>query len=457
MLRNSASLLLVGLAVTASLRAASVQDAYSAYEAGDYAAAAAIAEQILHQFPTNGDAVQIQAMALNAQGVALAEASEWQAAISKLRDAARLAPDSQVIQENWQRALINGACALAQDERKYSEANALLRQLPAELEGDVALRRQQAGSFIELLWARDAQGQGNERVQRNHLEAALQWQPDNVAALVDLADWHYRQDEFDEALQLYRRALELEPGLPHVATEIQQIERERQITAGFVTERTPHFTLSYPAGAREFARTCQQVLEPAYTRIGQDFRHWPSRRIPVVIYSHDQFRGVTLAPDWAQAAYDGKIRVFVRPIRTNDERRALQDTLSHELTHAFIFDLAGKNCPAWLNEGLAQNYEINFDITPRMAAMLEQWRASGLLTPIVDYPDDFSGIGSTEEAQRAYLESASFTAYLIRRFGAHRLREVLQDLGQGEALAPAIENRLRVPLAELDRHWRESL
>jgi tetratricopeptide (TPR) repeat protein len=435
-----------------------LEDAQAAFQQGDYVRAATLAERIREASPGDESARLFHGLALNALGVSLAEEEQWEQALNRLQQARRVLPDDEVVAENLHVTMINAAQHLAAEAGRHRQAWDLLGRLPEDLGEPLAQRRVEAAAFIQLLWARQFEHEGREDEQRQHLEAALAVDPLSVAALIDLGEWHYAQDNFDEAISHLRRALDLQPDLDVIRHKIRQIGRERRLMMNLVRERTEHFQISHPGpGAREFVTTCIQVLEEARARLSREFRQWPSRRIRVVIYREDQFRGVTLAPDWAQASFDGKIRVMVQEIETHEQRRALQDTLSHELTHAYVFDVAGPSCPVWLNEGLAQCFEKNFDLSRREEIQLRQWRDGGALVAIVDMPEEFAVIQSPDEAQRIYLECAAFASHLVRRFGAHRLRGVLEDLGEDMALDESLRSRLHHPLAELDQQWRRSL
>lgn len=444
------------LAAPALLAPASlVEEARAAQVSGEYTRAAAPAGRAIMEGGPDAAAEAIRAESLNALALERASAGAWDEALAALDGALEALPDHPAIRRNRDRVAINAAVHRAQSGEDFEEAIALVTGVEAS--GDVATRQIQAASLIELLWARHLEARGEDEAQRVHLERAISWEPDNVAALVDLAEWHQARAEADAAYPLLERAHGIDPALPEVIRALRQIERDREATASHERLTTDHFTLLFPRGAREFGETCLQVLEQERMRLAGLFGHTPSRRIPLTIHTAEQFQEVTLAPHWALASYDGQIRVAVRPIETREQRRALQDTLSHELTHAFIFDLAHAAAPAWLNEGLAQNFETHFRIAPRARADLRDCARSGELIPIPDLPADFSQIPSTRQAQIAYLSSASFVEGLLQRFGAAALRGVLTDLRRGETIDSAIRRNLRTTLAGLDRAWRDSL
>jgi hypothetical protein len=71
------------------------------------------------------------------------------------------------------------------------------------------------------------------------------------------------------------------------------------------------------------------------------------------------FRDNTGAPPWAQAIFDGIIRipVPVGPATKRDAARAATNA-RHEMLHAWLSALCGETIPSWLGEGLAQKQEL---------------------------------------------------------------------------------------------------
>lgn len=440
------------------LGAAPLDRALEAYRHGHYALAAQIAAELGRQAPAELTAIQMQAVALNAHGVQLAAAGRWTEALAPLRQASDLRPEDRVIASNFHRAAIHTAEEMARRHGRFAEALALLQEIAPGVEADLDAGLRSLACQVELAWARDPAAGWAEHERRQHLEAALDWQPDSAPALVALGRWHYARDEYEAAAALWRRALEIDPTLPHIGPLLAQIAREERITADYIAFPAAHFRVRHaPEISPAYVASCLRVLDQTFALVSEELQWAPSDRIPLVISPEDDFLDVTHAPQWALAAFDGKLRVVARPLRSHAERRALQDTLSHELMHAFIFDLAETRCPSWLSEGLAQNAEWNFEIDPVEAALLRRWKAQGRLVPITDLPVEFGEIAATEDAQRAYLQAASFTQMLLRRFGAPRLRRVIEDLGREVAVEEAVAARLGVALVDLDRQWREGL
>ena len=59
-------------------------------------------------------------------------------------------------------------------------------------------------------------------------------------------------------------------------------------------------------------------------------------------------------PWYISAALVGDEEILTQPARSLEKLENLEGTLVHELVHLLIRKLAGRNCPRWLDEGLAQ-------------------------------------------------------------------------------------------------------
>ncbi|MBN1475996.1 hypothetical protein JXA47_04510 [Candidatus Sumerlaeota bacterium] len=457
-----ASALFIGtvipLCLVSGLWATTLQDAQAAFREGNYSRAVELAAEARRENPADEAAAEFHALALNALGVSLVESGDWEQALAALGDAQELLPGDAMIAENLQRTQINAALHFAREEGDLRQAWSLLQGVPRDAPQEILARRNRAASTVALLRAREAEDSGEREMQRRHLETSIHLDPENVASLIDMAEWHYGAGEHEEALELFRRAQALDPSVELIAGVIDEVERDLVATEGHVIEQTEHFTVSHPGeSTRDFADLCLEVLETGFTRLSQALGHTPRNRIEVVIYPESHFRGVTLAPDWAIAAFDGKIRIIVRPLETVRQRESLFGTLNHEMTHAFIFDIAERRCPDWLNEGLAQCFEPGFEVDSSKISRLHTLSERGELPAIADLPFEFGGISSTQEAQIAYLVSSAFTHSLMEQYGAQPLRDVLRDLAEGMDIEEAVQRRLQQPLEVLDQRWREGL
>ena len=273
------------------------------------------------------------------------------------------------------------------------------------------------------------------------LEQALDLDPTLTGARALLAQVAKRRGDLPEAIRLYEIVLVELPDDSAVRETLGRWKRERELHERMRLEIGDHFTVSFE-GASDAAMAAQAIdsLNRAFWRICEVFGAYPPRSIPVVLYSGEQFRDITRAPQWAAAAFDGTIRV---PMRGADEKPDdLDRVLAHEFSHALIRSLATRGLPAWLNEGLASALESdNLDWATAIMAQTSQTPSlSTLAAPF--------GKLSGADAQVAYAASALAARRLLDEAGGAAVANLLRDLGSGVAFEAAFLHRIQKSLAD---------
>jgi hypothetical protein len=133
------------------------------------------------------------------------------------------------------------------------------------------------------------------------------------------------------------------------------------------------------------ARDVLFVLDRAYVRLAEIYNHRPATRIPVVLHSGEDYYTKTGAPRWSGGQYsshDGRIQIPIRGLPSSLPRE-MEDTLVHELSHAFAADMSSGLTPRDLNEGLAQYMEgLRFEtiLSPRELKMLATERRTDVMS-----------------------------------------------------------------------------
>jgi len=270
---------------------------------------------------------------------------------------------------------------------------------------------------------------------KESLGRALTLSPSLTAASLLLGDIFHRNNELDDALRVYERALMYAPGDKTLAARLERVRAEAALHSGFFQSQGAHFTVLFEGPSdEELSRKILDVLEAAYWRVGTALLTFPERIIPVVLYTEEQFRDITRSPGWAAAAYDGRIRVPVRGALTNPEE--LDRVLAHEFTHALVQSLAPRGVPTWLNEGLAVMFE------PNGAAWSDtQLESSRYRLPLKRLAAGFERL-SGAQARMAYAQSGGAVRALIEQAGPQAMVALLQDIGRGDDFDAAFERRM---------------
>ena len=278
---------------------------------------------------------------------------------------------------------------------------------------------------------------GQPTTAQHSLERALEMAPSLTAASLLLADILYRGSDIEGAIRVCESALQHAPADKALTSRLDTLRREAALHGSFFASRGAHFTVLFEGPADEaLASRAIDILEAAYWRVSTALAVYPEHVTTVVLYTQEQFRDMTRSPQWAAAAYDGRIRIPVRG--TAADSHELERVLVHEFTHALIHSVAPRGVPTWLHEGLAVSFE------PDGGAWADtQLARSDSRLPLTRLAGSFAPL-SAAEARLAYAQSAGIVGALFTQGGAAAVGAVLQDLARGDPFAAAFERHLFV-------------
>ena len=363
-----------------------------------------------------------EAVHLNNTALRLADTQAFRDAIATLERARRLDPDNSVLTRNLQTVWLNwGIAALSAGQ--LADAEHHLRTAADFGERADVLRT------LGVAQLRQADYGG----AASTLERALRLEPRDSQSMLALAEAYLRRDKRPDALDLLQRATEAGVRSDALEQRVARLSREVDTEWDFVQRESPHFRVSFADSEdRGAVRLVLAAFEAAYASVGARLNYYPGDRTAIVLYAQRDFHEVTQTPDWASAAFDGRIKVPVRGLHADDAD--LGRVARHEYAHSVIARLSQDRCPVWLNEGLAVWAEEATDGDRRAWA-----RATIAGEPLFSL-DQLSGSFvhlSSARAQVAYAQSYLAVRALIDDFGARRTPALLAALGDGRSLAEA--------------------
>ena len=266
------------------------------------------------------------------------------------------------------------------------------------------------------------------------LEKARGYGGDTADLLHFLGRAHYDNGNLPMAIQLWEKALELDSKRLDVSSLVEKARREQAVEGRMDRGYSSRFTVSFDGDRRgKLADQVLDVLETAYNRVGSDLSHFPTARVPVILYTRTDYRSVTNGPDWSGGLYDGKIRLPIGGVE--DMNEVLRSILFHEYTHVVVHDLTSGNCPVWLNEGLAElqgRRELPHPLTELSRAV-----KNGTILPLSTLESPFTALPA-RDAALAYQQSYSLVRYIINIYGWHKVKEILVSLGSGKRISTAV-------------------
>ncbi len=384
----------------------------------------------------------------NAEGVRLFAERRFPDAARAFEEALAEAPAESTIRSNLAFALAHSAIEEARsgEKERVEEAIELLDRALTLRPGAVEFEKAR-GEFLF--------GLGDLRAARRAFEEIAVREDDPMVERY-LGEIAYREERLAEALRRWKRALQLGAPDPGLAERIAKVEREAGVEDEMEIERGRHFAVKFAdgeAGAAGQAETVLRSLEEIRDRVGREYDAFPARTISVILYSQEEFRGVTGAHAWTGGIYDGKIRVPLRGFA--GAGREADRLLAHEYAHALVAEMTRGRAPAWFDEGIAQRVSGEWtDFRARAAAA--RLREEGLV-PFASLEPSFATIADPGLAARAYDQAYLAVDYLTRRFMPRDITDLFEALAEGKSMKEALEEVCHLTYESLSRRLEDEV
>jgi len=294
---------------------------------------------------------------------------------------------------------------------------------------------------------------GNPRQALLYAERAVEQAPDSADAYAVLGYAQYSSEHPREAIQSWKKSIALRPDAS-IQQMIARATREERVEGNYTERETGHFLLRYEGAqsSETFRAEIVATLESGYRDLTQVFGSEPRSSISVVLYTSQNFFDVTRAPGWVGALNDGKIRIPLRGM--SSVTPGLARILRHELTHSFVQQITLGRCPQWLNEGIAQMLEPRS--LNRGGAFLAQMFKTEREIPLNSLEGGFSSLSGTQ-AEVVYMESLATVSYIRDRYGMSDVLRILEKLGQGDSIEPALRSTIHCDYRQLQEETGAAL
>lgn len=292
------------------------------------------------------------------------------------------------------------------------------------------------------------------------LESVLQREP-RCGAAVFVQGWilEYFDHQPQDGQALQEQAMELDPKLKDFWEE-----RGHAIEAGMSRQSFSEFDVQFEgAQNRDKAWDAVRYLNEMRLDLGNFFGQVPKKRIPVIVFTTGEFLEAWRAP-FIGGFYDrsdGKIRLRVDEVPGGPEE--FKHRARHELTHAFVHQLYGRDLPSWASEGIAEFCARNgvsqgFWKDDRLEQIRKTRRGYPWLTLDKIHQVILTKRGTVLDMQLAYLESEAFVIWVAKDRGDSWIPRVLQAMkDSGGSFEQAYESLFRVApgvdFERLRRYW----
>jgi tetratricopeptide (TPR) repeat protein len=249
-----------------------------------------------------------------------------------------------------------------------------------------------------------------------------------------------RQDRNPEAAEALRTSAEIRPDSGTQAI-LQRVLAGMANEKGMTEQQLSHFHVRYDGDAHEaVGREILRALERHYATLTSALDHEPQSTIAVILFSRQGYYDASGAPAWAGGNYDatdGRIRIPIGGLSaglTPD----MDNTLIHELTHAFVYDRTRGIAPRDLHEGLAQ-YMEGKRLGSELNAQQLQWLADGRVGGVTGF----------------YLGALSFVEYLVARRGMGGINDLLKGMGETGSVDEAFKQVHGHTYHAAEQAWRQ--
>ncbi len=195
----------------------------------------------------------------------------------------------------------------------------------------------------------------------------------------------------------------------------------------------------------QLAKYAFEVLDGVYKEYTNLFGRAPKNKITLRFLSPTDFKKYTGAPEWTSAMYfNNEITIPLSPARgvnTSDLGRAIR----HEYAHAVIAELSIGNCPAWLDEGIAQLLEGK--INPLLGPALRTWISQNDAMPLSWLKNGFTLLDN-KIVPAAYAQSLFATRKIVKDHGYEGVSKYLSLLREGETDTDAFKKSFKISQKE---------
>src|SRR5262249_51230761 len=142
----------------------------------------------------------------------------------------------------------------------------------------------------------------------------------------------FDEGQVDLAIRTYEAALKAAPGDQELVRTLEVWRKDAGAHHTFEERRYDRFRVLFEGRASEaIASQATTIFNSAFFRIADKLGEYPTNTIVAVLYTEQQFRDITRAPEWSGGQYDGWIRIPVAGASQKPE--LFERVLTHELTH----------------------------------------------------------------------------------------------------------------------------
>lgn len=212
---------------------------------------------------------------------------------------------------------------------------------------------------------------------------------------------------------------------------------------------------------KSFGKALLKATQTGYSRVAKSTGHIPQYEIRVVIYANQddfcEYHRTQGCLQWVGGETDAGITIqYLTPDYDSANRYLFNETIPHELAHAFLHEWLGANSIAmtqWFDEGQAVNNQIEgLDYYLKRAIDMAKngrlWRVRQMGSTLFINPND------SDRVLDWYAEAASLVAFMFGRWRTTSLGKIVTDLSKGQMFETALKDVTGLTLDQYETQWR---
>jgi hypothetical protein len=234
----------------------------------------------------------------------------------------------------------------------------------------------------------------------------------------------------------------------------------------FTWEKIPteNFDIYFYQGQHTLASIAARIAEKTGQKLSRDFSHKLNGRIPVLVYaSHNDFEQTNITQEILEESVGGFTTQFKNRVVVpyTGSYADFEHVLSHELVHAYMFDLffgggmesvlsrqSLNSVSLWLVEGLAEYESRGWD--PESEMIIKDLAINQRLIPVKEL-DGYGG------SYLVYKEGQAVMRYIASRYGPAKIGELLHHVRINRNVDQACKSVLGQGVEKLSEEWVKSV
>jgi len=219
---------------------------------------------------------------------------------------------------------------------------------------------------------------------------------------------------------------------------------------------TLHFDIYFNKGDDEFGKMAALLSEEAYYKIKEDLKRPVFRRIPIIFYkSHQEFQTTNIIYHLLDESVGGFTELNRNRIAIpfGGSYKKLEETLVHELTHAYINELNQvrskflnfSGLPFWFSEGFPEFISVTGKSVYNNMFVIDLIMNDGIY--------NLDGLGG----YFAYRLGESFLVYLSETYGRESVIDLFYALRFSSSQDVASQKVFNLNFTDLQLRWKNYL